>query len=65
MEKVKHMMNLHYKNNMKHEFESLEMTKTLENNGLIKEKDWESTFFIKHRPSSNIHELTSLSVDLM
>ncbi|XP_073289785.1 1-aminocyclopropane-1-carboxylate oxidase 1-like [Primulina huaijiensis] len=64
MEKVKYLTNLHYNNNMKDEFESLEMAKTLENNGFIKEKDWESTFFIRHRPSSNIHELNCLSRDL-
>ncbi|KZV51301.1 1-aminocyclopropane-1-carboxylate oxidase [Dorcoceras hygrometricum] len=65
MDRVKHLMNLHYKNKMKDEFESSEMAKRLENNGFIKEKDWESTFFIRHRPSSNIHELTGLSLTKM
>ncbi|KAG8376117.1 hypothetical protein BUALT_Bualt09G0030000 [Buddleja alternifolia] len=63
-EKVKLLMNLHYEGNMKNSFYESETAKSLEKNGYIKEKDWESTFFVWHRPNSNINELTSLSEDL-
>ncbi|KAL2547910.1 1-aminocyclopropane-1-carboxylate oxidase 1 [Forsythia ovata] len=62
-QKVKQLMNLHYEENMKSNFYDSETAKTLANNEYISSKDWESTFFVWHRPNSNINEL-SLSKDL-
>ncbi|KAK4479081.1 hypothetical protein RD792_014592 [Penstemon davidsonii] len=64
MEKVKNLMNVHYDDNMKGNFYESETAKSLEKNEYIKEKDWETTFFVCHRPNSNINELNSLSDDL-
>ncbi|KAL3825260.1 hypothetical protein ACJIZ3_021289 [Penstemon smallii] len=64
MEKVKNLMNVHYDDNMKDKFYDSETAKTLQKNEVIKEKDWESTFFVRHRPDSNINELDRLSHDL-
>ncbi|KAL2455751.1 1-aminocyclopropane-1-carboxylate oxidase 1 [Abeliophyllum distichum] len=63
MQKVKQLVNLHYEENMKGNFYDSETVKTLANNECIINKDWESTFFVWHRPNSNINEL-SLSKDL-
>ncbi|KAK4432914.1 1-aminocyclopropane-1-carboxylate oxidase 1 [Sesamum alatum] len=64
MEKVRLLVSQHYEENLKASFCDSEMAKNLENNGYISDKDWESTYFIWHRPCSNIKELTSLSNDL-
>ncbi|KAL2501364.1 1-aminocyclopropane-1-carboxylate oxidase 1 [Forsythia ovata] len=64
MERVKHLTNRHYEENMKESFHESKAVKTLENNGFISNKDWESSFFVRHCPSSNINELASLSKDL-
>ncbi|KAL2454405.1 1-aminocyclopropane-1-carboxylate oxidase 1 [Abeliophyllum distichum] len=64
MERVKHLTNQHYEENMKNSFHESKAVKTLENNGFISNKDWESSFFVRHCPSSNINELASLSKDL-
>ncbi|KAL2229079.1 1-aminocyclopropane-1-carboxylate oxidase 1-like [Sesamum indicum] len=64
MKKVKLLVNRHYEENLKASFYDSEMAKNLENGGYISDKDWESTYFIWHRPCSNINELTSLSGDL-
>ncbi|KAL0315753.1 UNVERIFIED_CONTAM: 1-aminocyclopropane-1-carboxylate oxidase 1 [Sesamum radiatum] len=64
MRKVKLLVNRHYEENLKASFYDSEMAKNLENDGYISDKDWESTYFIWHRPCSNINELTSLSSDL-
>lgn len=64
MERVKHLTNQHYEENMKDSFYETKAVKTLENNGFISNKDWESSFFVRHHTSSNINELASLSQDL-
>ncbi|KAI3447116.1 hypothetical protein Pfo_003781 [Paulownia fortunei] len=64
LEKVKPLVNRHYEEILKGSFYNYEMAKILENNGYISDRDWESAFFIWHRPASNINELTSLSKDL-
>ncbi|KAK4391782.1 1-aminocyclopropane-1-carboxylate oxidase 1 [Sesamum angolense] len=64
MRKVKLLVNWHYEENLKASFYDSEMAKNFENDGYISDKDWESTYFIWHRPCSNINELTSLSSDL-
>ncbi|KAL8456522.1 hypothetical protein ACS0TY_034656 [Phlomoides rotata] len=64
MEEVKLLMNMHYEENMKQSFYNSETAKMLDKNEYIKEKDWETTFFVWHRPTSNINQLTTLSQHL-
>lgn len=63
MEKVKNLVNSHYENNLKASFYESEVAKKL-GNGRASNVDWESSFFISHRPQSNIHEFQNLSGDL-
>lgn len=63
MEKVKLLMNTHYEHNMKHNFHSSDTAKILGRNQFIKDQDWESSFFVCHRPHSNINSFTTLSAD--
>lgn len=64
MEKVKHLVNIHYEENLKERFYESEIAKVLENKGNNSDIDWESSFFIWHRPTSNIDEIANLSEDL-
>ncbi|ESR64680.1 1-aminocyclopropane-1-carboxylate oxidase 1 [Citrus sinensis] len=65
MEKVKQLVNSHYEEYLKGGFYDSELVKSLEkeNKNNIRDVDWESTFFIWHRPSSNINEIRNLSED--
>lgn len=64
MEKVKHLVNSHYEKNLKERFYESETAKALENKGNNSDIDWESSFFIWHRPTSNIDEIPNLSEGL-
>ncbi|KAL2251106.1 1-aminocyclopropane-1-carboxylate oxidase 1 [Sesamum indicum] len=64
MDKMKLLTKMHYEETMKDSFYNSETAKSLDNNGYISKKDWESTFFISHRPNSNINDLNTLSQDL-
>ncbi|KAF7820545.1 1-aminocyclopropane-1-carboxylate oxidase 1 [Senna tora] len=64
MEKVKNLVTRHYEENLKERFYQSEIAKKLENSNIISDADWESTFFIWHRPTSNIREISNLSEDL-
>ncbi|KAL7240034.1 hypothetical protein ACSBR2_005823 [Camellia fascicularis] len=64
MGKVKHLVNQHYEENMKESFYESEIAKGLENKSITSDIDWESAFFICHRPQSNIDKFTNLSDDL-
>ncbi|XP_010242183.1 PREDICTED: 1-aminocyclopropane-1-carboxylate oxidase 1 isoform X2 [Nelumbo nucifera] len=62
MEKVKGLFNIHYDKCMKGSFYESETAKRLmESGGVTSGADWETTFFICHRPTSNIDEFTALS----
>ncbi|ONH97809.1 hypothetical protein PRUPE_7G212000 [Prunus persica] len=63
MEKVKQLINKYYEENLKESFYKSEMAKSLEQD-ITSEKDWESSFFIWHRPTSNIEDIPNLSDDL-
>lgn len=63
MEKVKQLVNMHYEMNMKESFYKSEIAKGLENRGNTSNIDWESSFFIWHRPTSNIDQLKNLPKD--
>ncbi|XP_059634843.1 1-aminocyclopropane-1-carboxylate oxidase 1 [Cornus florida] len=60
MEKVKQLVNQHYEESMKESFYKSETAKSLEKKSLTTNTDWESTFFIRHRPNSNINDFTNL-----
>ncbi|XAR53427.1 Aminocyclopropanecarboxylate oxidase [Bertholletia excelsa] len=61
MEKVKDMVNQYYEENMKESFYESETARSLENKSITSNADWESTFFIWHRPKSNINEFPDFS----
>ncbi|KAK6941400.1 Isopenicillin N synthase-like, Fe(2+) 2OG dioxygenase domain [Dillenia turbinata] len=64
MEKVKHLVNMHYEEKMKKHFYDSNLAKELEKKSLTSNEDWESTFFIWHRPTSNVNDFTDLSDEL-
>lgn len=64
MEKVKHLVNTHYEEKMKRSFYESEIAKALEDEETRSNIDWESSFFIWHRPTSSIDGFTGLSEDL-
>ncbi|XP_058206639.1 1-aminocyclopropane-1-carboxylate oxidase 1 [Rhododendron vialii] len=64
MDKVKQLVNRHYEENMKESFYESEIAKGLEKKSITSCADWESTFFIWHRPNSNVNEIPNLSDDL-
>ncbi|XP_010262178.1 PREDICTED: 1-aminocyclopropane-1-carboxylate oxidase 1-like [Nelumbo nucifera] len=61
MEKVKQLVNKHYDKCTKESFYESEIAKGLESRGVTSDVDWETTFFIWHRPTSNIDEFKDLS----
>uniref|UniRef100_A0A1J3E0H1 aminocyclopropanecarboxylate oxidase n=1 Tax=Noccaea caerulescens TaxID=107243 RepID=A0A1J3E0H1_NOCCA len=63
MEKVKKMINSHYEEHLKEKFYQSEMVKAL-SEGKTSDADWESSFFIWHKPTSNISEIPDISEEL-
>ncbi|OMO67312.1 Oxoglutarate/iron-dependent dioxygenase [Corchorus capsularis] len=61
MQKVKQLVNEYYDGNLKESFYESEIAKSLKNKANISDKDWESAFFIWHRPTSNINEIPKIS----
>nr|KYP41767.1 1-aminocyclopropane-1-carboxylate oxidase 1 [Cajanus cajan] len=64
MEKVKKLINIHYEENLKESFYQSEIAKRLEKKQNTSDIDWESAFFIWHRPTSNIRKIPNLSEEL-
>lgn len=65
MEKVKEEINSYYEENLKESFYQSEIAKRLEkNHNTTSDIDWESSFFIWHRPTSNIRDIPNLSQEL-
>ncbi|KAI9124722.1 hypothetical protein K1719_004644 [Acacia pycnantha] len=64
MEKVKQLVNTYYNEYLKESFYHSEMTKSLDRSISIPDADWETTFFIWHRPTSNIKEIPNVSDEL-
>ena len=62
MERVKELVNTHYEQNLKQQFYESEIAKRLESEGLASsgDVDWESSFFIWHRPDSNMETIDNL-----
>ncbi|KAL2930014.1 1-aminocyclopropane-1-carboxylate oxidase 1 [Bienertia sinuspersici] len=63
MEKVKQFIDNYYEENLKENFLKSNITKALENKDLASNKDWESSFFIWHRPNSNMNDFEDFSKD--
>ena len=64
MEKVKQLVNKHYDENLKESFYQSQIAKSLEKQHHSADIDWETTFFIWHRPTSNIKQIPNLSEEL-
>lgn len=64
MAKVKHSVNKHYEESMKRSFYESETAKVLEDEETKSNIDWESSFFLWHRPTSNVDDFKNLSEDL-
>ncbi|EXB38828.1 1-aminocyclopropane-1-carboxylate oxidase 1 [Morus notabilis] len=63
MERVKQLVNIHYEQNLKKQFYESEIAKRFESKGHTSDVDWESSFFIWHRPISNMEEFENLPKD--
>ncbi|KAL5728820.1 aminocyclopropanecarboxylate oxidase [Ranunculus cassubicifolius] len=64
LEKVKKLVNLHFEEYMKKSFYESEVAKVCKGGNEVIGKDWESSFFIWHRPISNIKEFPNFSEEL-
>lgn len=65
MERVKHLVNTYYDEYLKERFYQSEIAKSLNGNSIpLSDADWETTFFIWHRPTSNIKDIPNVSDDL-
>lgn len=61
MDKVEKMTKEHYKKCMEQKFkEMVESKGIVASQSEIKDVDWESTFYLRHRPTSNIFEIPDL-----
>ncbi|CAI9100550.1 OLC1v1037676C2 [Oldenlandia corymbosa var. corymbosa] len=63
MAKVKAVVNQHYEENMKERFFKSEIVKSLDHKETTRNIDWESAFFVWHRPESNIDQLPNLPAE--
>ncbi|XP_008459274.1 1-aminocyclopropane-1-carboxylate oxidase 1 [Cucumis melo] len=63
LEKVKLLVNKHYDENMKEEFYNSDVAKNL-GKITLSNMDWESTFFISHKPTSNVSQFCNISQPL-
>ncbi|XP_057765744.1 1-aminocyclopropane-1-carboxylate oxidase 1-like isoform X2 [Salvia miltiorrhiza] len=64
MEKVKALTKAHYDHYMKPGFLDSDAAKSLSANEYVPDMDWESTFFICHRPDNTINDIAALSQHL-
>ncbi|KAL9330079.1 hypothetical protein ACSQ67_005082 [Phaseolus vulgaris] len=64
MEKVKQLINRYYEENLKESFYQSETAKRLEKQENASDIDWESSFFIWHRPTSSINQIPNISKEL-
>ncbi|XP_047151400.1 1-aminocyclopropane-1-carboxylate oxidase 1 [Vigna umbellata] len=64
MEKVKQLINTYYEENLKESFYQSGIAKRLEKQENASDIDWESSFFVWHRPTSSINEIPNISQEL-
>lgn len=61
MDTVERLTKEHYKKCMEERFKDLVATKSLEGvQAEVTDRDWESTFYLRHLPQSNISEVPDL-----
>lgn len=64
MDKVEKLTKEHYRKSMEQRFKEMVASKGLEAvNSEIEDLDWESTFFMRHLPNSNISQIPDLDQD--
>ncbi|KAF5743045.1 ACC oxidase ACCO2 [Tripterygium wilfordii] len=63
MEKVKQLVNSHYELNLKECFYNSDIPRRLRKRENTSDMDWESSFFVRHRPTSNVNEINDLPED--
>lgn len=64
MDKVEKLTKDHYKKCMEQRFKEMVASQGLDSvQSEIKDLDWESTFFLRHLPDSNISEIPDLHED--
>ncbi|ESW32489.1 hypothetical protein PHAVU_002G326600 [Phaseolus vulgaris] len=64
LDSVEKLTKEHYRKSMEQRFKEAVASKGLEGiKGEMKDMDWESTFFLRHLPDSNISEIPDLSED--
>ena len=65
MDKVKQLVNTHYEQNLKQRYYESDIAKGLEckDGQTSSNVDWESSFFICHRPKSNMETIENLPKD--
>ncbi|KAK7285361.1 hypothetical protein RJT34_20130 [Clitoria ternatea] len=64
MKKVKQLINTYYEEKLKESFYQSEIAKRLDKQHNTSDIDWESAFFVWHRPTSNINQIPNLSQGL-
>ncbi|KAH9612972.1 hypothetical protein KSS87_004280, partial [Heliosperma pusillum] len=64
MVKVKHFIDNYYEENLMDNFYESEITKALDNKEFAANTDWETSFFISHRPDSNMDRFPDFSDEL-
>lgn len=58
LDKVEKLTKEHYKCTMEQRFKEMVVSRGLES---AEDVDWESTFFLRHKPTSNMAEITHLN----
>uniref|UniRef100_A0A7N0TST0 Fe2OG dioxygenase domain-containing protein n=1 Tax=Kalanchoe fedtschenkoi TaxID=63787 RepID=A0A7N0TST0_KALFE len=62
LDRVERLTKEHYKTAMEQRFKEMVASKGLDSaEDEVKDVDWESTFFLRHRPTSNMAEITHLN----
>ncbi|KAJ8478207.1 hypothetical protein OPV22_021934 [Ensete ventricosum] len=65
MEAVKRLVKQHYEESMRESFYESELAQGLRRGTKASDADWETSFFYRHRPDSNINDLPQLVRDAM
>ncbi|XP_073007904.1 1-aminocyclopropane-1-carboxylate oxidase 1-like [Typha latifolia] len=65
MDKVKGLVNQHYEESMKESFYKSELAKGLEPQKEASDADWESSFFYRYQPDSNIADIPQILREAM
>lgn len=62
MDNVEKMTKEHYKKSMEQKFNDMLKSKGLENlEREVEDVDWESTFYLRHLPQSNLYDIPDMS----